>query len=138
MAIIGLFAIGFSASDDKKSDSVAQEEVPTNVKKVSVEDMLLDLTENEMRAQKKYANKWFEIVGRLGSMDSEGEYFSLVGEALIMIDVHCKIPKDKREELTNILASMDKGERIAVKGKVTDMGEIMGYQVTVVEIYRKP
>jgi hypothetical protein len=138
MAVIGLFAIGFSASDDEKSNSVAQEEVPTNVKKVSVEDMLLDLTENEMRAQKKYANKWFEIVGRLGSMDSEGEYFSLVGEALIMIDVHCKIPKDKREELTNILASMDKGERIAVKGKVTDMGEIMGYQVTVVEIYRKP
>jgi hypothetical protein len=135
--VIALFAIGFTASDDEKRDSVAHEEVPANMETVNVEQMLLDLNQNEMRAQKKYADKWFEIVGRLGGMDSEGEYFSLVGEAFSMVDVHCKIPKDKREELTDILANMNKGETIAVKGKVTDMGEIMGYDVSIVEVYRK-
>ena len=135
--VMALFAIGFTASDDEKRDSVAHEDVPTKMETVNVEQMLLDLNQNEMRAQKKYADKWFEIVGRLGGMDSEGEYFSLVGEAFSMVDVHCKIPKDKREELTDILANMNKGEHIAVKGKVTDMGEIMGYHVSIVEVYRK-
>ena len=135
--VMALFAIGFMASDDEKRDSVAQEEVPVNMETVNVEQMLLDLNQNEMRAQKKYAGKWFEIVGRLGGMDSEGEYFSLEDETFPILDVHCKIPKDKREELTNILADMNKGETIAVKGKVTDMGEIMGYEVSIVEVYRK-
>ena len=137
LSVMALFAIGFTASDDEERDSVAHEDIPTKMEKVNVEEMLLDLNQNEMRAQKKYADKWFEIVGRLGGMDSEGEYFSLEGEAFTFASVHCKIPTDKREELTDILANMNKGERIAVKGKVTDMGEIMGYQVSIVEVYRK-
>lgn len=137
--VMALFAIGFMASDsdEEKINSVAHEEVPANMETVNVEQMLLDLNQNEMRAQKKYAGKWFEIVGCLGGMDSEGKYFSLEGKTFSMVDIHCKIPEDKREELTNILADMNKGETIAVKGKVTDMGEVMGYQVSIVEVYRK-
>ena len=122
-------ASGYTASDD--------EEASANMETVNVEQMQLDLEQNEMRAQKKYANKWFEIVGRLGGMDSEGEYFSLRGEEFSMVAVNCDIPKDKREKITNILANMNKGELIAVKGKVTDMGELMGYEVSIVDVYRK-
>ena len=137
--VMAVFAIGFAASDDSESSSssVTQEEIPTNVTQVDVVDMLLDLEQNEMRAQKKYSNKWFNITGILGSMDSEGEYFSLRGDAFGMTSVHCKIPADKREEITDKLVNMEKGDHIVVKGKVTDMGEIMGYYVTIVEVRKK-
>lgn len=136
--VLAIFALGFSASDYLEGFKVAEEKVPEYLELVNVSQMLSDLNENEMRAQKKYAGKWFEIVGTLGGMDSEGEYFSLEGGLFGLLSVHCKIPKTKRTELTNILADMSKGDRIAVKGKITDMGEIMGYDVTVVEIYHKP
>ena len=135
--LMALFAVGFTSSEDSETSNVTQEEVPTNIEAVSVEQMLLDLDQNEMRAQKKYADKWFEITGTLGNMDSEGEYFSLDGEVFRMVSVHCQLPKGKREELTNKLINMEKGNRIAVKGKVTNMGEIMGYNVTIVDVYRK-
>lgn len=135
--VLALFAIGFAASDDSESSKVATEEAPTSMESVTVEKMLADLSENEMRAQKTYSDKWFEISGTLGNMDSEGEYFSLDGEVFRMISVHCKLPKEKREELTEKLINMNKGDHIAVKGKVTDMGEVMGYQVTIIDVYNK-
>lgn len=134
--VMALFAIGFAASDDSESESVA-EETPTEFMQASVETMLSDLKQNEMRAQKKYGGKYMEVTGTLGSMDSEGEYFSLEDNSFGILDVHCKIPKNKREEITNKLIQMEKGDLIVVKGKITDMGEIMGYHLTVIDVSNK-
>jgi len=35
--------------------------------------------------KKLYSDKWFEIVGTLGNMDSEGNYFSMEGPAFSLI-----------------------------------------------------
>lgn len=137
LMVMALFAIGFAASDDSESSSVTKEDAPASMETINAEEMLSDLDQNEMRAQKKYADKWFEIVGVLGSMDSEGDYFSLDGETFRMMHVQCKIPSDKKDEMTNKLINMEKGDRIAVKGKVTDMGEVMGYSVAIVDLYNK-
>ena len=134
--VMALFAIGFAASDDSESESVA-EETPKEFMQASVETMLSDLKQNEMRAQKKYGGKYMEVTGTLGSMDSEGEYFSLDDNSFGIMDVHCKIPKNKREEITNKLIQMEKGDLIVVKGKITDMGEIMGYHLTVIDVSKK-
>jgi len=134
--VMALFAIGFAASDDSESESVT-EETPTEFMQASVETMLSDLKQNEMRAQKKYGGKYMEVTGTLGSMDSEGEYFSLDDNSFGIMDVHCKIPKNKREEITNKLIQMEKGDLIVVKGKITDMGEIMGYHLTVIDVSKK-
>lgn len=135
--VLALFAIGFAASDDSESSSVSLEDVPANMETISAEAMLGDLDQNEMRAQKKYSGKWLEIVGKLGNMDSNGDYFSLEGDKWRMVDIHCSLPSDKKEELTDKLINMEKGNRIAVKGKVTDVGEVMGYRVKIVDVYRK-
>lgn len=133
--VMALFAIGFAASDDSDSSNVVSEEVPTSMESVTAEQMLSDLEQNPMRAQKLYSDKWFEIVGTLGNMDSEGKYFSLEGPDFSLISVQCQIPRDKKEEFTNKLINMSKGTRISVKGKVTDMGEVMGYKVAIVELH---
>ena len=101
--VMALFAIGFAASDDSGSSNVVSEEAPTSMESVTAEQMLSDLEQNPMRAQKLYSDKWFEIVGTLGNMDSEGEYFSLEGPDFSLISVQCQIPRDKKEEFTNKL-----------------------------------
>ena len=137
MLVMAMFAIGFAASDDTESDSVAEDEVPTEFMKATVETMLSDLSQNEMRAQKKYGGKYMEVTGTLGSMDSEGEYFSLDDNSFGILDIHCKIPKNKREIITDKLINMEKGDMIVVKGKITDMGEIMGYNLTVIDVRKR-
>ena len=134
--VMALFAIGFAASDDSETESVA-EETPTEFMQASVETMLSDLKQNEMRAQKKYGGKYMEVTGTLGSMDSEGEYFSLDDNSFGIMDIHCIIPKQKREEVTSKLIQMEKGDMIVVKGKITDMGEIMGYHLTVIDVRKR-
>lgn len=131
-----IFAIGFAASDEEEVSGVT-DEVPTTFLKANVVDMLSDLSKNEMRAQKKYSGKWMEITGTLGAMDSEGAYFSLNEPyTLGILSVNCKIPENKREFITNKLVEMEKGDMIIVKGKITDMGEIMGYDLTVIDVTR--
>ena len=137
MVVMAIFAIGFAASDDSDSSSISNEEVPANVPTVRAETMISDLSNNAMKAKQEYSDKWLEIVGNLGNMDSDGAYFSLDGDSFSMISVHCDLPKDKKEELQNKLMNMDKGSRVAVKGKVTDVGEVLGYTVVIVDVYRK-
>lgn len=103
----------------------------------SAADMLSELEKNEMRAQKKYANKNLTISGYLGSMDSEGKYFTLEPSPYstsFIKEVRCEIPKSKRETITNIIIEKEKGDHIVVKGKVQDMGEVIGYVVKVNDI----
>ena len=130
--VMALFAIGFAASDDSES-SVG--DVPETMEAISAESMLSDLEKNQMRAQKKYKGNWYEISGKLGNMDSDGDYFSLEGDGFRMIDVHCKLPGNKKEELTKKLLNMENGDHVTVKGKVTDVGEVMGFRVTVDDLH---
>lgn len=138
IAVIALFAIGFGASDDSEEskNSISEEQIPINMESVTVDEMLKDLETNAMKAQKKYSGKWFEISGKLGSMDSEGSYFTLddFGNDFFLIDVTCKLPKARRAELIDKLVNFEKGDGIFVKGKVIDMGEVMGYRVEIVDI----
>ena len=136
--VMALFAIGFAASDDSETEAVSKEEIPTEMENVTVGEMTKVLNENEMRAQKMFAGKWFQITGYLGNMDSEGEYFTLESNSarIFSTDVTCNIPSDKRKPITEKLVNMNKGDKIKVKGKVTDMGEIMGYTVSIIDVVK--
>ena len=134
--VMALFAISFAASDDSGStSSVTTEDVPESMESVTAAQMLSDLKQNEMRAQKMYSGKWLMISGTLGNMDSDGKYFTLKGDdEFSLANVQCYLPGDKKEEFVNRLINMNKGQHLVVKGKVTDMGEVMGYHVEIVEM----
>ena len=140
LSVLALFAVGFAASDEDESETNnAEEQVNESVtyESASAADMLSDLEKNEMRAQKKYADKNLAISGYLGSMDSEGEYFTLEpspNSTSFIKEVRCEIPKSKREAITNIIIEKEKGDHIVVKGKVQDMGEVIGYEVKVDDV----
>lgn len=138
LSVLAIFAVGFAASDeDETKNTEEQAEESITYESANAADMLSDLEKNEMRAQKKYAGKYLTISGYLGSMDSEGEYFTLEpspNSTSFLKEVRCEIPKSKRETITNIIIDKEKGDHIVVKGKVHDMGEVMGYTVKVYDI----
>lgn len=129
-----LYFLVYSSSDSSNSSNL---EPPAYCVPVTVNQMRDDLGENAVKAQSTYKNNWFEISGLLGTMDSDGYYFYLdAGPALFtFFSIKCKIPREKRSMIVNKLKEKQKGQSISVKGKVTDMGESMGYEVTIVDIY---
>ena len=96
-----------------------------------------DYENNAVKAQSTYKNKWFEISGILGTIDSDGYYFYLREDDYLFstFSVRCKIPSEKRNIIIDKLEEKHHGQRVTLKGKVTDMGETMGYEVTIVDIY---
>lgn len=109
--------------------------VPETCEHVTIEQMRDDLKSNEIRAQKKYKDQWFEISGYLGDMDSDGDYFYITDfYFMIAYTIKCNVRPEMKSTIVNKLMKKEKYKAITVKGKVTDMGEIMGYEVTAVDI----
>ena len=131
IAVIGLAAS--SGSGDKKGDSSASEtNEPITYTAYSVNDMMNDLSSNAMSASDKYKDKYLEITGRLGVIDSSGKYISLYSDdEFAIIGVQCSI---KTDEQKSAVAQMQKGQTVTVKGKCTSVGEVIGYSLDIDEI----
>ena len=94
--------------------------------------MMNDLSSNAMSASDKYKDKYLEITGRLGVIDSSGKYISLYSDdEFAIIGVQCSI---KTDEQKSAVAQMQKGQTVTVKGKCTSVGEVIGYSLDIDEI----
>lgn len=141
LAVIILFAaIGGTggSSDINTSDPstdintpVVQE--PINYTAVSVTDMINALNTNALKAEKTYDNQYLEITGRLCVIDSDGSYISLDGGDFDFVGVQCYI---KNDEQLNFVMDMIDGDTYTVRVKITDVGEILGYQADIVEFVK--
>ena len=140
LALIALCAIG-AATGGSNSNSSAKSTDSTSSKKedttkeytsVSVNDMMTDLDNNAMGASDKYKDKYLEITGKLTNIDASGKYIDLMADGdFEIIGVQCYIKND--EQKTKV-ASMTKGETVTLKGKCTDVGEVLGYSLDIDEI----
>lgn len=99
----------------------------------SVGDMMSDLKANALNASEKYKGQYVEITGELSNIDSDGKYISLTpsDEAFAIIGVQCYIKNDDQKSK---VAGMTKGEAVTLKGKVTQVGEVLGYSLDITEI----
>ena len=95
----------------------------------SVDEMMDDLKNNALTASGKYV----EITGTLDVIDSNGDYIAVFPEhdEWAIIGVHCSIKNDKHLDKVK---EMSIGEKITVKGKITDVGEVLGYTLSIDEI----
>ena len=140
LALIALCAIG-AATGGSNSNSSAKSTDSTSSKKedttkeytsVSVNDMMTDLDNNALGASDKYKDKYLEITGKLTNIDASGKYIDLMADGdFEIIGVQCYIKND--EQKTKV-ASMTKGETVTLKGKCTDVGEVLGYSLDIDEI----
>ena len=102
----------------------------------NVDELVNDLEKNALKASKKYKGQYVKLTGALKVIDSDGRYFSLepLDGRFTMQSVRCDMNSDEQR---NIIADVDVGDVLIVKGKITDVGEIMGYSFQVETITKK-
>lgn len=93
---------------------------------LEVEQLMDALDDNPLKAADAYEGQYVELTGRLASIDSAGAYISLLPQSdpFAIIGVHCNI---KNEEQKQAIMEMSTGDVIVVRGKITSVGEVLGY-----------
>jgi len=134
-AIIVIAVISSSGGNNNTSnsdDSVTKQSDKKEIEytEYSVAQMISDLEENALKAENTYKNKYVKITGELTNIDSGGKYISLYADndSFSLHSVQCYIKSDEQK---NAVMNMSIGDTITVKGKVTDIGEILGYQLNI-------
>lgn len=141
--IIGV-VIGAVTGEDKSVDSTAkqteatasdsqkQESESIEYTSVSVNDMMDALNNNAMGASDKYKGQYLEITGKLTNIDAGGKYIDLMADGdFEIIGVQCYIKNDDQKAK---ISALTKGDTVTLKGKCTDVGEVLGYSFDITEI----
>jgi len=99
----------------------------------TVAEMIKDLEENAFNAEEKYMDQYVQISGRLDNIDSDGKYISIypANDKYAFIGVQCNI---KTEEQKEKLKTLKTGNKVTVTGKITSVGEILGYSLDISSI----
>lgn len=137
--IIGVAGAGSSNSPTQQTSSnttptqqQSQEET-IEYTSVTVDQLEEALKNNAATAKDTYNGKYLEITGRLGTIDADLKYISLLSttDQFDLIGIHCSI---KNEEQKNIVKTLSKDDTIIVRGKITNVGEVLGYYLDITEI----
>jgi len=96
----------------------------------AVSELMDDLNGNALKAAEKYKDQYVELTGRLNVIDSSGMYISVVStqDEFAILGVQCYI---KSEDQKTAVMNMAVGDTLVVKGKITDVGEILGYSLDI-------
>lgn len=130
--IIGVAAGGGDNSSNYETKSEKEEEKIIEYTSVSVDEMVDDLEENAVSASDKYKDKYLEVTGILEVIDSSGDYISLYPDIdFALTGVQCYIKNDEQLEKVK---NMKKGDKVTLKGKCTEVGEVLGFSLNIEEI----
>ncbi len=124
-----------SSDQSKKKSSNMTETAKEKIEyaSYSVADMVADLNSNALNASEKYKDQYVEITGKLRNIDSDGKYISLDpdDEEFNLIGIQCNIKDDDQKDK---VSGMTIGQSVTLKGKVTSVGEVLGYSLDIDEI----
>ena len=122
---------------NQTQSSVTKEEAKKEVvyEKITAKKLLDDLKNNALKAAQTYKGKEYEITGILNVIDAQGNYVSInpVGDDFVLTGIQAYIKTDEQKQ---VVSGLSKGDKITVKGKIKDVGEVMGYTVDIAEIFK--
>lgn len=122
----------------EQAKETGNEEVAEEItyKQVDAGQMLQELEDNALKASDDYTDQYVEVTGKIYNIDSSGKYINIDGinDEFTMTGIMCKIKNDDQK---NVVANSSKGQTVVVKGKVTGVGELMGYTIDIDEIASK-
>ena len=143
IVIIVLAVIGGSGSSDssgstsstatsKTAVSSSSSEAAIEYTAYTVTELSEDLNSNALKAADKYKGQYVELTGRLSVIDSNGKYVSIVDstDEWAITGVQCYIKNDEQKQ---VVMDISIGDEIVVKGKITDVGEVLGYFLDITE-----
>ena len=111
------------------SSSNAKQEQAKTYADADINVLIREAKTNAAAANKNYKGKDVKIVGGiLGNIDSDLSYISIDGtnRDFSFLHVRCSI-KSKNKELQDAVLKLKKGQAVTVYGRVTDVGDMMGY-----------
>lgn len=140
--IIGSIIGGSSGSKNTPSDPAnnnettqgepVKEEESITYTHYNVTDLLDALEDNALKASGIFKGQYVEIEGYLGTIDSSGSYICVGAGSnnydYFLQDVQCYVKSD--EQLAQIM-EMSTDDPIVVRGKITDVGEVLGYSLNI-------
>ena len=99
----------------------------------TVDEMVDMLNGNAMKAENTYDDQYVEVTGRLSVIDSDGKYISLypIKDEWAFTGAQCYIKNDVQKQQ---VMEMSISDRVTVRGKITSVGEVLGYQLNIIEI----
>ena len=131
LSFIGSFGNDKGKESNSKGATVTQKAEPAiTYTKVNIDQLEEELKQNAARAQQNYKGKYIEFSGRLGVIDANGKYFAVDGNGF-MSSFHCSIENDKQK---HTIINKNKGDGITVRGKVSDVSEILGFRIKTADI----
>lgn len=115
-----------------KQETTVKEEVKIEYMSCDVDSMIDLLNSNALKAEKEYSNKYLEVTGRLGVIDSDGKYISLypINNEWAITGIQCYI---ENEEQLNKVLELEKDDIVTLKVKCTSVGEVLGYVADIIE-----
>jgi hypothetical protein len=124
-----------SLVDSDSAEAAETEEIIT-YNSYSARDLIKELDDNAMRAEEKHKGEYVEIDGYLGSIDSGGKYFDLdpSRDSYSFDSISCYVKTDEQKQT---LMDLNKGDHIVVRGKITRVGEFLGYSMDVESIEKR-
>ncbi len=145
--IIGIVVLcAFAATDSGESTSASKEEsstplsesisstqAGTQYEQVSLATMCTDLDKNALKAESTYNGKMIEIEAKIVGFDSSGDYISIspTKNMSIYTSITCRVKKQHLD----FLLEKETGDIITIKGKVTSVGEFLGYTIEADYVY---
>lgn len=113
-----------------ETDADVAEEIVVEYTAVTVDEMIDILDSNAMKAEAAYQDAYVEITGRLDTIDSDGKYITLMpaNDEWAFIGVTCYM---KNEEQKTQVMEMSVGDTVTLRGKIKDVGEVVGYYLDI-------
>ena len=113
-------------STEESAQTSAEVNEKPQVIRINMDDLEKERDENAAAAKAKYKGQCIEVVGRVGSIDSDLDFISILSptDSWDIVGVHCSLVNDAIKEKVKTL-KVD--QTIIVRGTITDVGDILGY-----------
>lgn len=112
--------------------SLEADEIPeVEYGEITAKKLIDDLNKNALAAKEKYQGQYVAISGLLSTIDSSGDYIAIAPEKYSFSTIHCSI---KSDAVLKKVMELSTGTKITVYGKITDVGEVLGYYLDIHDI----
>lgn len=147
LGIIGLAILGgiigaiFGGGNSQNSANVpttnkkqVQQQSPPQYAEANIDFLLNDVKNNAAKANRDYKGKYVKIIGgTVSNIESNALYMNIRGSDPydFIINVQCY---PKNDSVKNAIINLSKGQVVTVYGQITDVGEVMGYSLSMDKI----
>ena len=124
-----------TSTSTKDSRTPAPQATPIAYTEVDITTLFSDLKSNALAAKEKYKDMYVSVRGRLSNVDASGKYIGISADKnnydYLFDTVQCYI---KSDDVKNAIMALQSDDWITVKGKITSIGEVLGYSMNIIEL----